>query len=50
MSVAIDTESRVDKETYDKKFDETHTVYDQKVSACTCYPTAGGCVTWDSMQ
>lgn len=50
MSVAIDTESGVDKDTYDKEFDETHTVHGQNVSSCTCYPSGGGCITCDSMQ
>lgn len=35
MSVAIDSESGVDKEAYDQQFDDNHTVNEKRVSTCT---------------
>ncbi len=46
MSVAIDTESGVNKDAYDAEFDDNHTVHDEKVSTCTIIPHgAGACIT-----
>lgn len=42
MSVAIDTESGVEKDAYDEQFDENHTVNDEKVSTCTYLPNGVG--------
>lgn len=43
MSVAIDTESDMDKATYDAQFDDNHTVNEHKVSTCTY--TGSPCIT-----